>query len=60
MLDVDLIGADSFDYETADYDLRDSLDALAEIDAREALTGLPARPGVTRKMPAAGLDGSPL
>jgi len=60
MLDVDLIEADSFDYETADYDLRDSIDALTEIGAREALTGLPARPGVIRRLPSAGLDGSPL
>lgn len=45
--DPDLSGPD-LDYDLLTFDQRDALDADAEAEARELLTGLPARPGVRR------------
>lgn len=39
---------DLLDYDELDFDSRDEIDAQDYQDAREILTGLPARPGTLR------------
>lgn len=48
--DIDEVSppVDTFDYDLADFDRRDEIDAQVDQDLSELLTGRPARPGTVR------------